>query len=54
MADLGSQGGLAGAHEAQPITDGLPEEVGTVPGPKGDIVFGFKPAGVGCTRKGAH
>lgn len=54
MSDLGTQGGLASAHEAAPVMPERPSEVGTVEGPKGDVKFGDAPAGIGSTTPVAH
>lgn len=54
MPDQGTQGGMAGAHEAQPIMSGVPAEVGTTTAPANETHFGVKTAGIGCSRRGAH
>lgn len=55
MADnLGTQGGFAGVHTAQPIEGGKPVEAGTVEAPKGEVLFGVKPEGHGGSNRGAH
>lgn len=54
MADQGSAGSMAGAHEAAPISAGVPVGVNTVQAPKGELKLGTHSTGIGCSRRGAH
>lgn len=54
MADQGTQGGKASAHEAGPILSGKPVEVASTKAPEGKVVFGHRTEGIGCSRRGAH
>jgi|GEM_PF-6115088 hypothetical protein len=51
---FGQKGGMASAHEAQPITSGAPKEVATTKTPKGQVLFGSRPGGIGGTGRGAR
>lgn len=51
--DMGTAGGVGPVFTADPIQGPTPT-TGFDDAPGGEIKFGMAPAGVGCSRKGAH